>query len=104
MMAHDLIYCGEDDEGGGRKLADDLTQEILYKFPTAIISRDYDDIHGYRLELDIPDVEQELWYEFAMTIGIHRMCFTLMLDQRMRPEKIKPIVARVVAAKQEKMI
>lgn len=89
----DLVYIGPSEE-----YLKDIRNKISTRFPNAILSDSYDDIHEWRVGVSIPDAVQDDWYEFAMTLGIHNLCFVLGLDAIFHPERINTIAMKVLDA------
>jgi hypothetical protein len=74
---------------------------ILEAFPNAKITRDYDEVHGERLDITIPDTDLNEWLYFVITTGRGSISFGLQLRLRAgeKPdiERLEAILARIKA-------
>jgi len=81
------------------------TSDLLYdpspyfavkaSFPRAVIERDDDEIHGQRLDIDIPGTPQEEWYRWLLrhrNEGWATISLRFQLDLRMHTEFIRQLM------------
>ena len=66
---HDLIYVGDLD------LYAEVGRDILAQYPAAKLNQVYDDIHEYRMEVDVENVTEHDWLKFAIKQGIGQISF-----------------------------
>ncbi|MCJ7828381.1 MAG: hypothetical protein MUP81_01405 [Dehalococcoidia bacterium] len=90
----DLIYAGEDIEA-----------LIKTKYPTAKITDASDEIHTERFELDIPDIDDDEFYPFAIKEGFAMCCLSLaLLLESLKFPETKTIKPKENKAKIERWI
>ena len=78
----ELLYFGYPYEDESEKYQNDFIKEVNEKFPLAKLKDAYDEIKGYRQQVNIPKGEKENfmawliaygWFDFGLTIQILRM-------------------------------
>ena len=89
----ELIYF-ESDRGEKERIG----KLITGKFPSAIVGEDYDDIHEYRLEVNIEGTSYEDFWRFALQEKFAMRCLNFgvsMQGKEFAPQKYATIVKLV---------
>ena len=89
-MAKDLIYCGNENYEICKK-------EILETYSNAQIADSSDDIHGGRFYVEVPDVEEDIFYLWLLKNGYLDISFNLALISMDQPERYKALVRQALA-------
>jgi hypothetical protein len=80
-MFIDLLYAEDEPD----------TYEALVRegFPDAVIERDYDEIHQYRLNIELPDEKRDEFYVFALKQKFARLLLGFELALQMKPDEVR---------------
>jgi len=92
----DVIYTGS------RKITDEVKQIYELKYPGVICEESWDDIHEYRISLNIPDSIKN-YYTFVIKEGISSISFSfqMALTSGTHKEIIKEILDELKKEKKE---
>lgn len=74
---NDLMYCSKDE----------ISKEILQKWPEAVLTEEWDEIHEYRTQVQISESKRE-WYKFLIEKDMAGISFRIQLDLRASKESL----------------
>ncbi len=70
---YDILYVGTD-------TALKFTENLVHtEFPKAEIGRDWDDVHDYRLTVELPDKMEDTYMEFVVREGLGAISFIIQM-------------------------
>jgi len=83
MNAGDLLYLGTLEN------VERAEKSILEKYPNAKLERDYDFVHEYRLEVEIPECDPDEWAIWALAEGLGAPSFFIQCELIRNPQKVR---------------
>ncbi|GAG37749.1 unnamed protein product [marine sediment metagenome] len=95
MSVSDLMYTGE--------VTGTFIEEATAAFSDGSFEKVHDEIKGWRVEVEIPDIENRAWYKHLITSGWHEasLSFQLTLHDKKSVGLIKEVIEEIKAEKGE---
>jgi hypothetical protein len=75
----DLMYFGYAWEDEGPKLEKEFIELVTLAFPNVILDNAYDEIKGYRQQVEIPDEQQDEYLAWIIADGWSQMSLVMQL-------------------------
>ncbi len=88
----DLLYCGD--------YEDKIREMVLQDYPDAKLEDATDTIHHGRFSVAM-EIEEDDWLLWVMRKGIHNLSFYWQAVSMDNPERMKPLVRKVLEEQKE---